>query len=115
MKDKEKDKVRIKHIFDAILEIQEYVKRANIEDFSGNSMMKYASIKQLEIIGEASNQISKETKSKYSYIEWKKIVAMRNALVHEYFGIDETIIWEIITVDLPKFKDQITKILADIK
>ena len=58
-------------------------------------MMRFASIKQLEIIGEASNHITEATKTQFSEVEWNQIIAMRNVFVHEYFGIDTTIVWTI--------------------
>jgi uncharacterized protein with HEPN domain len=52
-----------------------------------NSMMRFACIKQLEIIGEAGNHLSEETKATFSDIEWSQIVGMRNAFIHEYSGV----------------------------
>ena len=71
-------------------------------------MMRFACIKQMEIIGEASNHISTETKERFSTIEWAQIVGMRNVFVHEYFGIDSSLVWEIIKNDLPDLKSKIT-------
>lgn len=105
------DKVRFQHILDAIEEIEKYVGKIDFNKFKGNSMMKFACVKQLEIIGEASNMISEATKDKYPEIEWRKIVGLRNILVHEYFGIDEKIIWDIIQNDLNDLKNKIEKII----
>ena len=71
------DEARLKHILDAISEIESYTKDTAFEEFAQNSMMKFAAIKQLEIIGEAANHISEELKGKYSEIEWRKIVSLR--------------------------------------
>jgi uncharacterized protein with HEPN domain len=79
-----------------------------------NSMMRFACIKQMEIIGEASNQISDETKSKLSNIKWSQIVGMRNVFVHEYFGVDSLLVWEIIKNDLPDLKVKIKEIIDTI-
>ena len=87
-------------------------------DFSGfmeNSMMRFACIKQMEIIGEASNHISDETKSKFSTIQWSQIIGMRNIFIHEYFGIDPRLVWEIIKVDLPGLKEKVIEILDSIE
>ena len=78
-------------------------------------MMRFACIKQLEIIGEASNHISDETKSKFAEIEWAQINGMRNVFVHEYFGVDSNLVWQIIKSDLPNFKQNIEKILKAMK
>ena len=63
------DKVRLQHIYDAILEIESYVTNSDFSDFVPNSMMRFACIKQMEIIGEASNHISDDTKANFSKIE----------------------------------------------
>jgi len=79
-----------------------------------NSMMRFASIKQLEIIGEAANNLSDVIKEKYSDVEWNQIVGMRHVLVHEYFGIDTTLIWQIIMNDIPVLKKKTEKILEEL-
>lgn len=114
MKDKERDEARLRHILDAISEIQSYLEDSDLEEFSTNSMKKYASIKQLEIIGEAANHISQTTKGKYSGVEWREIIGLRNILIHEYFGVDENVVWGIISKDIPVLKSQISKILDEL-
>lgn len=70
MRGKPGDKVRLQHILDAILEIENYLQETNFPDFMQNSMMRFACIKQMEIIGEAGNHVSNDTKSQFSTIEW---------------------------------------------
>ena len=106
------DKQRLLHILDSISEIEKYTLNSNLEEFDKNSMMRFASIKQIEIIGEASNYISDETKSSFPNIEWKQIVGLRHILVHEYFGIDTLLIWQIITTDIPKLKMEVQNIIS---
>jgi len=115
MRGKFGDKVRLQHIYDAILEIESYLVNTDLSDFMDNSMMRFACIKQMEIIGEASNHISDETKSEFSTIEWSQIVGMRNVFVHEYFGVDKNLVWEIIKNDIPDLKDKIKDILDTMK
>jgi uncharacterized protein with HEPN domain len=74
-------------------------------------MMRFACIKQMKIIGEASNHISEETKSQLSDIEWRQIIGMRNILIHEYFGIDSKLVWDIIRHDLPDLKSKIIALI----
>ena len=111
MRSKLGDGARLNHIFDAINEIESYTLDSSKEDFMKNSMMRFACIKQLEIIGEASNYISSEIKVQFSDIEWKQIVGMRHIFVHEYFGIDTELLWEIIKNDLPDLKQSIKSII----
>ena len=67
-------------------------------------MRYYAVIRCLEIIGEAVRQLPEDFKQKYSYIEWRKIVDLRNILIHEYFGIEPEIIWDIVKNKIPTLK-----------
>lgn len=69
MRGKLGDKVRLQHIIDAILEIENYLLAIDFLGFTENSMMRFACVKQLEIIGEASNHISNEIKSEFSTVE----------------------------------------------
>jgi uncharacterized protein with HEPN domain len=110
MRSKSADKIRLQHILDALGEIENYLAGINFEGFLQNSMMRFACIKQLEIIGEASNHISAETKEKFSSVEWAQITGMRNVFVHEYFGIDINLVWEIALNDLPDLKSKIVEI-----
>jgi uncharacterized protein with HEPN domain len=111
MRGKLSDEARLRHIYDAILEIESYLADKDFQDFMDKSMMRFACIKQLEIIGEASNHISDETKLAFSSIAWTQIVGMRNIFVHEYFGIDSTLAWEILTNDVPELKIKVKEML----
>lgn len=109
------DKIRLKHILDAINEIHSYLISADRAIFLENSMMRFACIKQMEIIGEASNHLSTELKTRFSDIEWAQIVGMRNVFTHEYFGIDSNLVWEIIKNDIPELKEKIQLILESLQ
>ena len=115
MRGKLGDKLRLQHIYDAILETESYLLNKGLSDFMGNSMMRFACSKQMEIIGESSNHVSDETKSKFTSIEWSQIIGMRNVFVHEYFGVDSTLVWEIIKNDLPDLKGMIKQIMDTIE
>lgn len=97
---------------DAIEEIEKYLLEVDFFVFTKNSMMRFACIKQMEIIGEASNHITNELKSRFTDVPWAQIVGMRNVFTHEYFGIDSNLVWEIIKKDIPEFKSKIKLILA---
>ena len=69
----------------------------------------------MEIIGEAGNHVSDEIKAKFSNIEWSQIIGMRNVFVHEYFGVDSKVVWEIIKVDMPELRKKVIEILSSIE
>src|SRR4030042_6244416 len=101
MKGQLSDKARLNHILDAINAIEGYISDISYEEFLSSSEKTFASVKQLEIIGEAASRLSDFTRSVNMDIEWSRIIALRNILVHDYYIIDHAIIWEIITSDLP--------------
>lgn len=76
------DKPRLQHIFDAILEIESYIGGSNYDSFLSNSMMQFASVKQLEIIGEAANHLTPRFKILFNEIQWREIIDLRNLLIH---------------------------------
>lgn len=107
------DKERLGHILDAITELESYTANIEFKDFLANSMMRFASIKQIEIIGEAANYITPGTKQLFSDVEWKQIVGMRHILIHEYFGVDANLVWQVIIKDIPQLKSAISRINPD--
>lgn len=107
MRGKLGDNARLLHIIEAINEIESYIDDVDISDFLDNSMMRNAAIRQLEIVGEACNRISQEFKQMNPNINWKDIIGFRNIIVHQYFGIDEKVVWDILKNDLPILKHQI--------
>ena len=112
MKGRLGDKVRLQHILDAINEVEIYLDNVAYEQFLENSEKRFATIKQIEIIGEACNALSDEIKVQYPAIPWKSIIGFRNISIHEYFGVNLLLVWEIAKNDLPGLKDEMNAILA---
>ena len=101
-------------ILESIELIESYVANMNFEEFKKDRKTIDAVIRNFEIIGEAARNIPKEIRNKFTDIDWKGIIGLRNRVVHEYFGVSLTIVWEIIKSDLPVLKDKI-KQLFEIK
>ena len=74
------DQVRIQHILDAISEVEGYLQDVSLEEFLSNSEKRFATVKQIEIVGEACNRISIEFKDANPEIEWRSIVGFRNKI-----------------------------------
>ncbi len=72
-----------------------------------------AIVRNIEIIGEASKKLSSGLKKKYQDIPWKMIAGTRDILIHDYFGVNIDIIWEIITNDMPELKQKLEKITKE--
>jgi len=97
----------------AIDRIEQYIKNLSFDAFSDDQKSVDAVVRNLEIIGEAASRLPDEFKEKYSEIEWYKVVGLRHRIVHEYFGIDLEIIWQILNRDLPELRQKLTQIMGD--
>lgn len=104
-------KLYIEDIITSMEKIEKYIKGLNQADFTSNDQVFDAVIRNLEVIGEAARNIPESIKEQNINIPWNKMIGLRNIAIHEYFGVDADIIWEIITKDLPDTKSQIMKLL----
>lgn len=84
--------------------IEAYVDGLTKSDFVKDSKTVDAVVRNLEIIGEAANRLPDQAKDTYSDISWPQIIGLRHRVVHEYFGVDLDLIWQIVENDLPPFK-----------
>ncbi len=109
-----KYRLYIEDILESIRKIERYIENLNYKEFEKNELIVDAVIRNLEIIGEASKNIPHNIRNKYTDIPWKRMIGLRNIATHEYFGIDLSIIWEIITVNLPETKPKIELMVKDI-
>lgn len=91
-----------------------YTKDVSFNDFSKDDRTIDAVIRNLEIIGEAANKISETAKREIKNVEWYKIVGLRNVVIHEYFGVDINIIWQVIVNNLKPLKESIENYLKEL-
>lgn len=89
-------KQQIDDILQAITFIREYIKDMDYNAFEADRKTQDAVVRNLEIIGEAARAVPDEIRDKASQIEWYKIIALRNILIHEYFGVNLKIVWDVI-------------------
>jgi uncharacterized protein with HEPN domain len=104
---------RIRDILDSIEKIQKFTRGMTFAEFEKNTMVLDAVIRNFEIIGEAGNHIPISIQNQYSRIPWKQIISMRNSLIHEYFGADDSVVWDTIQIHLTDLKNQLLQIVAD--
>jgi len=98
------DTVYAQHILDAIGSIETYCAGADKAAFLATPMLQDAVIRQLEIIGEATKQLSKPFRLRIAHIPWSNIAGMRDKLIHAYFGVDLEMVWLTIKMELPHLK-----------
>ena len=106
---KRDDKVYLHHILDAIELIQEYTRGMSENQFLSNSMAHDAVVRQIEIIGEAAGNVSKEFQEKHDELPWGQMIGIRNKIVHEYFNVNYSIVWDTVKDDLPSLKKSVKK------
>ena len=101
----------LEDILDAIGNIEDDTNGISFDEFIADRRRKDAVIRNFEIIGEATKSLPTDIKEKYSNIEWKKIMGLRDILIHAYFGVKPTILWDNIKNKLPSLKREIQYII----
>ena len=114
MREKLKDKGRLLHILEAIDNLIEFTDGISFEEYQGSKILRFAVIKNLEIIGEAAYLLTEKFKSEHPETEWESITYMRHVLVHGYYQIKDEIVWATIQTDLQPLKTQVTSFLKEV-
>ena len=113
MKKSDGDRARLLHIQEAIQHIHSFASGKVKNDIYNDLMFRFAIERQLEIIGEAANHLSNDLKITRPEIEWRKIVAFRNFVAHEYFGIDLELVWDIVVNKIPPLENTVSQLLSE--
>lgn len=99
------------HILECIELTERYLAKKTFKDFLADQFLQDAIIRRLEIIGEAVTQMPAAFKDKYPDVLWRDIADMRNRLIHEYFGVEFSLTWDVIKHELAPLKKSIKEIL----
>lgn len=103
------DRQRLLDILEAIAGIEKYATRGQAV-FSDDELIRIWIAYHLQVIGEAAAGPSSNFREEHGQIPWRRIVGMRNILVHQYFGIDWNEIWHTVAIDIPELKKQVKDI-----
>ena len=107
-----RDTGRLEHILTAIDNVQKFLEGKTFDDLCQDKILFYAVVKNIEIVGEAANNITKELQMRHPEVQWKDVISMRHVLVHDYYSIDARTAWQTAKENLPPLKEQIEKILS---
>ena len=111
MRERSRDKGRLEDIVFYANNVKKILDRVSYDDFVNDIRIYYSVMKNIEIIGEAANMLSKDFIETHTGLPWKQIIGMRHVLVHGYYTITPEKIWETVQEDLPVLKEQILEIL----
>ncbi|MCU0286583.1 MAG: DUF86 domain-containing protein [Acidobacteria bacterium] len=103
----------ITDLLNSINEINEFTAGMDFEIFARDKKTINAVIRSLEVMGEAAAKIPPGISERFAEIPWKRMTGMRNKLIHEYFGVDIEIVWEVCTNEIPILKPLLERILKE--
>lgn len=101
----------LRHILDEAMYLKEQSAGINYDTFIRDETLQRAFVRSLEVIGEASKKISKEFKNDHTEIDWRAMAGMRDKLIHDYFGVDYEIVWDVVKTEIPGLVNNCQQIL----
>ena len=102
-------------ILDAVNDVESFVEGMSFEQFEKDRKTLNAVVRSIEIIGEAAKNIPVDMREKYGKLPWKKMIGMRDKVIHGYFGVEIKTVWNTVKNDLPPLKQLVQKMLRDIE
>lgn len=102
MRAAEADKARLLHMLDAIEQLEANPACASEKALDEDAMLRFGTVKLIEIIGEAANMLTKEVRTSHPDVPWNLIIGMRHRLVHDYFRIDTSVVAEVVGIHIPR-------------
>lgn len=97
----------LEDIRDAIGRIEDYTRGLSFEAFCQDAKTIDAVVRNLEVIGEAVKILPESLRSAHSSVDWRKVAGLRDVLIHQYFGIDKTIVWDVVQTKLAPLKQAV--------
>ena len=101
---------RLLDMLEAIERIERHAAKGRAE-FEKDELIQTWMVHHLQIVGEAAAKLSRDFQEQHSSIPWPQVVAMRNVLVHDYFGVDLEEVWRVVERDLPELKSKLKKLI----
>ena len=115
MREPIRDKGRLEHILTAIDDATQFANQVTFEELKQDKLHTYALVHSIQIIGEASYKLTKEFRDDHPEVEWRDIIGWRHVLVHDYYTIDLSMLWNVIHEELPPLRAQISAYIAAMK
>ncbi|MCH7987995.1 MAG: DUF86 domain-containing protein [Planctomycetes bacterium] len=103
----------LRHILDEADFLLQQSQGLDKEKFLQDETLKRAFARSIEVIGEASKQLSTEIRDRYPQIEWRAVSGMRNRLIHSYFSIDYEIVWDVVDNKIPDLRQEVERMIEE--
>lgn len=102
-------------ILECIRLLQKYTKGREFQEFQKDQAFQDSVLRRIEIIGEAVKHLPSEMRKVYADVPWKKVAGIRDIFIHEYYRVDLKLAWEVATIEAPKLKRYILKMMKDVR
>jgi uncharacterized protein with HEPN domain len=106
------DAIRLRHMLEAAEEAARFATGRSRSDLDSDRMLVFALVRAIEIVGEAANSLSEQTRRAHRDLPWQAMIGMRNRVIHAYFDVDLDRIWDTVTEDLPPLAARLRDMLA---
>ena len=103
----------VRHILDEVIYLEGRAEGLSKGEFMQDETLRRAFVRSLEVIGEATKNISMELRQKHGHIDWRAMAGMRDRLIHRYFGIDYDLVWDVVTNKVPILHREIQQIIEN--
>jgi uncharacterized protein with HEPN domain len=101
----------LKHIIDETKYVMGHTEQLSREDFLRDETLKRSFVRSIEIIGEVAKKVPDDFRLQYPDINWRAMAGMRDKLIHDYFGIDYEIVWDVVINNIPELHQKISQLL----
>lgn len=108
------DRVYLQHVRDALHRIREYTAPGR-PTFFEDTKTQDAVLRNLEVVGEAVKQMSDQLKARHPHVAWRRIAGMRDKLIHDYFGVNLQLVWDVVEREIPGLSETIRAILESLE